>query len=546
MPADAPRARVDAPPRHDQFLRLPMVEWYHPYRLLLTGLQVLVWEFIGQGRAMEEAPRSYAILAFGKDELWFDFVADAGDGWNSAFAIASLVAEDLVVDGETLEHGAFVLFGGDEVYPVPTQRAYRERFVAPYSAALPPPAPPDRRALLAIPGNHDWYDGLVSFSRQFTQYRSIGGWRTVQAQSYFAVKLPQGWWLWAMDVLPASNMDYGQREYFRAASHRLAPRDRVILVAAQPDWVEEEIRYKEESHFWQIEDELITPRGATVHLWLSGDLHHYRRHEERRPDGTPDTRFQRVTSGGGGAFLFPTHRPARRSVVVGDREFVRKASFPSPVTSFRLSLLNLAFAAKNWKLGVFPMGTLYWLLTWVRLPEGWPSLASWVEVFRSPGLLLWLFVILGGFVVFADGTRRWFRWLGGLAHGAAHVLTASAVTGFINGTWLAGAVTATDLLAANVLNFVAGMIFGPTVLGLYLLLAVNLFGFHAMEAFSSLRIEDYKNFLRLHVRKDGTLEVYPIAVAKVPREDGGHARYHLIEGPVVIRPTASRAGGAAA
>lgn len=529
-----------------------MVEWYHPYRLLLTGLQVLVWEFVGQGRAMEEAPRSYAIPAFGKDELWFDFVADVGDGWNSTFAIASLLAQErLVVNGQELPRGRFVLFGGDEVYPVPTQRGYLERFVAPYSAALPlpePPAPPPpgRPALLAIPGNHDWYDGLVSFSRQFTQYRDVGAWRTVQAQSYFALKLPQKWWLWAMDVLPESNMDHGQREYFGYASTRLSPGDHVILVAAQPDWVEQEIRYKEESHFWQIEDELITPRGATVHLWLSGDLHHYRRHEARKPDGTPDEKFQRVTSGGGGAFLFPTHRPARRSVVVGDREFVRKATFPSPVTSFRLSFLNLLFAAKNWKLGVFPMGVIYWLLTWVKVPEGWPAPGAWVEVFGSPGILLWLFVILGGFVVFADATRRWFRWLGGLGHGFAHIVTAGIVTGFINRTWLSGGVTATDLLAANVLNFVAGMIFGPTVLGLYLLVAVNLFGAHPLEAFSSLRIEDYKHFLRLHVTADGRLELYPLAVAKVPRKGRGHARYHLIEGPVVIDPADSRRGGLAA
>lgn len=543
MPADVPRPRPVEPPRHREFPQLPMVDWYDPSRLLLTGLQVLVWEFVGQGRAMEEAPRSYGTPAFGTDGVWFDFVADTGDGWNPTFAVASLVAQDIVVDGRTLPRGAFVLFGGDEVYPVPTQRAYRERFVAPYSAALPAPAPADRPALLAIPGNHDWYDGLVSFSRQFTQDRAIGGWSTVQAQSYFAAKLPQGWWLWAMDVLPESHMDHGQREYFRHAASRLTPGDRVILVAAQPDWVEEEIRYKEESHFWQIEDELITPRGARVHLWLSGDLHHYRRHEERQPDGTPDTRFQRVTSGGGGAFLFPTHRPARRSVVVGAREFVRKASFPSPVTSFRLSFLNLAFAAKNWKLGLFPMGTIYWLLTWVRLPEGWPAVASWVEAFRSPGLLLWLVVILGGFVVFADSTRRWFRWLGGLAHGAAHVLTASAVTGFVNNTWLSGAVTATDLLAANVLNFVAGMIFGPTVLGLYLLVALNVFGAHPLEAFSSLRIEDYKSFLRLRIEKDGTLRLYPIAIPKVPRGDEGHARYHLIEGPVLINPWGLPDGG---
>lgn len=521
-------------PRHDVFTQLPMVDWYDPYHLLLTGLQVLVWEFVGQGRAMEESARSPDIPVFGRDELWFDFVADVGDGWNSTFAIASLLAQErLEMGGRALPRGRFLLFGGDEVYPVPTQRSYRERFIEPYAAALPsedvPPA--KRPVMLAIPGNHDWYDGLVSFTRLFTQYREIGAWRTLQAQSYFALQLPQGWWLWAMDVLPESYMDYGQREYFRHASYRLEKGDRVILVAAQPDWAERRLRYADESHFWTVEKEFIEPRHATVHLWLSGDLHHYRRHERREPDGTTNPNFQRITSGGGGAFLYPTHRPAKRSVVVGDQEFVRKAAFPSLVTSFRLSFLNLAFAAKNWKLGIFPAGVLYWLLTWVKTP------AAPDEVFRNPGTLLWLFVILAGFVIFADSERRWFRWVGGLSHGIAQILTASLVTGFVNRTFLEGGVSVTDIIAANVLNFVAGMIVGPTIFGLYLLVALNVFGFHPEEAFSSLRIQDYKQFLRLHITPEGKLEIFPVAIRKVPRRNHGRARYTLIESPLVIDPT---------
>lgn len=523
-----------ARPRHDVFTRLPMVDWYDPHQLLRTGLQVLVWGFVGQGRAMEESARSSDIPSFGGDEVWFDFVADVGDGWNPTFAIASLLAEEqLPVAGRVLPRGAFLLLGGDEVYPVPTQRNYRERFVGPYSAALPASdrRPRDARPVMfAIPGNHDWYDGLVSFTRLFTQYRDIGLWRTVQGQSYFALKLPQRWWLWAMDVLPESLMDFGQREYFRHAAASLERGDRVILVAAQPDWAERRLRYADESHFWTVEKELIEPRGATVHLWLSGDLHHYRRHERREPDGTTNPHFQRITSGGGGAFLYPTHRPPKQSVVVGDQEFVRKAAFPSSVTSFRLSLVNVAFAVKNWKLGIFPAGVLYWLMTWAEIP------AEWIDLFRSPGNLLWLFTMLGVFVIFADHERRGFQWAGGLTHGLAQIVTAAVVTGGINRTFLGGGISVTDYIAAGVLNFAAGMIVAPTILGLYLMLALNVFGFHAEEAFSSLRVEDYKHFLRLHITPSGAVEIFPIAIARVPRRNHGRARYHLIESPLVIDP----------
>ena len=35
-------------------------------------------------------------------------------------------------------------------------------------------------------------------------------------------------------------------------------------------------------------------------------------------------------------------------------------------------------------------------------------------------------------------------------------------------------------------------------MGVYLLISLNVFGRHSEEAFSGLRIEDYKHFLRMH------------------------------------------------
>jgi len=69
-----------------------------------------------------------------------------------------------------------------------------------------------------------------------------------------------------------------------------------------------------------------------------------------------------------------------------------------------------------------------------------------------------------------------------------------------------------------------------------LLFSINLFGFHALEAFSSLRIQDYKHFLRFHIDERGRLEIFPLAIRKVPRAGVGRARYMLIEGPIVIDP----------
>ena len=54
------------------------------------------------------------------------------------------------------------------------------------------------------------------------------------------------------------------------------------------------------------------------------------------------------------------------------------------------------------------------------------------------------------------------------------------------------------------------------VFGTYLYLSLNMFGCHYNEAFSSLRIASYKNFLRLHFDKDGRLEVFAFGVDKMP------------------------------
>ena len=75
----------------------------------------------------------------------------------------------------------------------------------------------------ALPGNHDWYDGLGAFRRNFCESwvrrdhehhqghpqaidipsaadrDDVGGWGAFQSRSYFAVQLSPRWWLWAVD-----------------------------------------------------------------------------------------------------------------------------------------------------------------------------------------------------------------------------------------------------------------------------------------------------------------------------------------------------------
>ena len=87
-------------------------------------------------------------------------------------------------------------------------------------------------------------------------------------------------------------------------------------------------------------------------------------------------------------------------------------------------------------------------------------------------------------------------------------------------------------------------------MGLYLTISMNIFGRHDNEAFSALKIKDYKNFLRLHIDEEGTLTIFPIKIQKASRNwrkrnDGENdnayivpldgTKPELIEEPIVIK-----------
>lgn len=102
--------------------------------------------------------------------LWIDFVADSGDDRDVSAAVGAMVASvfELAEDGGTraLPRGDVLLLGGDVAYPVATADEIYRRLVLPWNESLRRiGASAERRVLLAVPGNHDWYDGLDGFGR---------------------------------------------------------------------------------------------------------------------------------------------------------------------------------------------------------------------------------------------------------------------------------------------------------------------------------------------------------------------------------------------
>ncbi len=559
-----------------QWVHRKMVGWYDPLQLINTGVQVTVSELIGSRsdyRVIEALSPAQEIFDYGSDsDLWIDYVADLGDGWDSTYAVAStLAAEQLDIHADTggsfaTSRGRILIMGGDQVYPTANRDAYEERTVGPYACALEESSPPHPE-LFVVPGNHDWYDGLVSFSRLFCQARWFGGWQTRQRRSYFALRLPHHWWLWGVDIQLESDIDQPQVEYFRGVAQNMRHGDRVILVTAEPHWIYGNIydsKYQKSLAF--LEENIIAGAGASLQVALAGDLHHYRRHES-----TKDPSKQLITSGGGGAFLHPTYGQPVCQITVGKKvpvEYRLKKAYPTEQTCKRLLLRNLLFSFINPQFGFFT-GLVYLVLAWLLQPGIERELSNLVPgasstlrldafiraILKSPSGVLWIVVVIAGFIFFTDTHSRTYKVAAGGLHALAHlagVLVTAIIASFVIGPGKPlNDLSSLQLIGRAFAIFLGGYLVGPFLMGMYLYISLRVFRRHANEAFSSLRIPDYKNFLRLHIGREGDLTIYPIGIEKVPRVwstvvnpspekpqvlPGGSQpiKVHLIEAPIQV------------
>ncbi len=531
-------------------------------------------------RELQAALPSTVYQHNGADELWFDYIADVGDGFDATYSMAWLVGQpSLTVPGpdgteHVLPRGRVLVMGGDEVYPTPSWPGYEDRTKGPYLAAFPQP-PAERPALYALPGNHDWYDGLTSFLRLFAKGSRFGGWRTRQSRSYFALSLPHRWWLFAIDSGLDFYLDDPQLEYFRTAANSLRTGDKVILCISRPEWVygaREPQAYNTTDYFIR---KIIEPTGATVPVMLSGDLHHYARYE--RTDGPacsggqapatdtqPSTdqmadaqgdratppesdptappkgvtpaapsappqeeaaepqRRSLITCGGGGAFLYPTHLLPRKITVPPEGTLRRAASpsepyrldttFPTEATSRRYGW-GIFRRLMSHNLGFAAvLGVLHTLLMYAYITAG-------SRILSAPVIVLSL-VTLGSTIAFAmsetDIHHRPRHWIAGFAHGLAH-LGLAALGAYL--WWslplvhLAGPLPV--LLSVLIYLPVAGLI-STELTALYLFVAGK-FGVNVNELFAGQGIKDSKSFLRLRIDADGALTIYPIGLDRAGR-----------------------------
>ncbi len=569
--ADTPRPDPPIRPRADTFDELgferrPMVRWLDPHQLIGTATRVVLSGIFGayaDSRELQALVPSEVLDRSEGPELWFDYVADLGDGWNSTYTVATTLSReklDLERNGERFatERGRILVMGGDAVYPVPKRDEYENRMLGPYRAAFPV-ADGESPDLVVIPGSHDWYDGLVNFTSIFCQQREIGGWRTQQHRSYFAAALPQRWWVWGVDIQFGGYLDSAQLAYFRdVAAERLQPGDAVILcVAKEVESGRKKSEIYSDHDIDYLEQEIVNPTGARVRVQLKSGRHHYCRYEAE--DGSR----HEITSGGGGAFLHPTHQ-LPDVIELADRSgspctLRRAATYPSPATSRRLRKRVWLLAPYNLPLaGVF--GTVQVLLAFMlglhlddrHIDLGLGDLRH--ALWESPTaflLIVLIFFTTAAMVRFAHTASGLTRLALGVLHSSLQLVSVAGV--MIASSRLAeasGLRGVPSLLAFLGLILVLGGIGGTVGISGYLW-ATNCLGFHGNEAYAPLHHMDLKHFLRLQIDGDGALTVYPVAIDRVgrkweirPDDDpcapwfapaGPVPAAHLIEDPVRIK-----------
>ena len=555
-----------------------MTSWFRPFLLSKLLLKVIISDLFGQ-----YADRRLIVAAldtvtpqelFDRTKLnlvpdadgavWIDFVADLGDGFDATYAIATLLAKEaLEIDGQQTRRGQLLVMGGDEVYPIASGQNYHQRLLDPYRWAFPDVKSYADHGIsvCCIPGNHDWYDGLVSFLAIFARHQRLrmGGWRSAQLRSYFALQLTDKWWIWCTDTQLDDEIDQPQRDYFAAIAERMPESSKIILCGPEPGWLYTE---KSTSSLEILEFVISIAKSARRHhcvpILLSGDTHHYSRYYAA---GT-ETHF--ITSGGGGAFLHPTHhlkdsielrwlnRPTTLSLLTDPQAdhapTGKPACYPAREESKRLLNGDIWF----WKQNVgfsFLLGIVYWIFAMVLIARHYLDAYIIVFMFLTGGML--------AYFGYQEGFKRLKIWIAAFLHATAHYGAIVALTLLfeqintdkfgLEGIWLWFFALGFEIVPT-------GLIVGGFIFGVFLLITCRWFDMNHNDAFSAMRLDCYRHFLRLRI-KENEVTIFPIGLDEVPKrnewrinpnwtgDDAAEPAYyavsefppHLIERPIVVR-----------
>ncbi|MGH2905401.1 MAG: metallophosphoesterase family protein [Solirubrobacterales bacterium] len=314
------------------------------------------------------------------DRFTFMVMGDTGEGDVSQYAIVPALLS-------ASKGSEFTVIASDVLYPAGDVNEYIAKFFIPY-AGYPQP-------IYAVPGNHDWLDGLAGFMRHFCaadppartfappprrQYSRLFMllhrllWRRpralapdtlaeakalrgpaqangpAQPNMYFCIDTPQLRVI-GIDTGILGRLDGDQGDWLRRVAAGDKPK---LLVSGKPIYSGPQMsprRILPKSDddpgglLWSV---LRDPANNFVAM-ISGDVHHYERHPVKLSDGRT---LQCVISGGGGAFMTSTHQIPRVELPdVSEQDWVVFPTRGDSLRGYSVSLLR-----KFRRVGVKPRG----------------------------------------------------------------------------------------------------------------------------------------------------------------------------------------------
>ena len=271
-------------------------------------------------RQRANAPKDLIIDCSDLDPVRFLVLGDTGEGDESQYA---LVPPLLEVGKDT----QFMVICSDVVYPDGDVNEYLKKFCCPYKDYPKP--------IYALPGNHDWYDGLNGFMVHFCgaqpSERSLGSnlilrglWRKParvkpgvleecrhirpeleehlrQPGPYFAIDTgPLR--IVSIDTGINGQLDHEQGEWLRWVS-RTSPKPKILLTG-KPIYVDNEHHPGDIEDGAMKVDDIVRASEHNYVAAIGGDIHNYQRYPVKVWNRT----IQYIVSGGGGAYMSDTHR----------------------------------------------------------------------------------------------------------------------------------------------------------------------------------------------------------------------------------------------
>ncbi|GLW07676.1 metallophosphoesterase [Microtetraspora sp. NBRC 13810] len=313
--------------------------WLHPRTLWRSRNEILAGLFgdpsgevrkrwMAQQRARGADPDCRIAPGLGR-AFSFLVLGDPGEGDASQYA----VVPGMLKVGEGTR---FAVVASDVVYPTGSGNEYENKFFRPYKDY---PAP-----IYALPGNHDWYDGLGGFMRVFCEapalaetadpprlgpkgirgllwrkpekidesllasarkWRDQPGQRAVQPAPYWMIEA-EGLVIVGIDTGITGGVDSDQAAWLRRVSADPRPK---VLITGKPIYVRNEYKPCPIEGGGTVDDIVRDPANNYVAV-IGGDVHNYQRY----PVEVGGRLIQYVVSGGAGAFMHATHTIRRVDV----------------------------------------------------------------------------------------------------------------------------------------------------------------------------------------------------------------------------------------